>query len=438
MTPAAVGIVVENLPVPPDRRVWQEARALNDAGYHVSVISPKGLGFVRSYEILDGIEVYRYHNWESKGTLLGYIVEYGWALIAEFLLAIRIYSRTRFRILQACNPPDTIFLIALFFKLFGVRFILDYHDPNPELYALKFSPNGFLYWLVCFAERLSFKTANVVITTNSSGRDIAVSRGKVSPNCTFVVQTCPELNELRPECLQPELKEGRKYIVVYVGIMGPQDGVDLLLESIECFVNQHDHSDTLFILIGPGSELPRLQAISVARNLGASVKFTGPLYGDDLRAYLATADVGVAPDPSNALNDKLTMIKIFEYMSYGLPVVLFDLVEGRRTAGDAALYAKRNDPADFAAQITKLLDSDSLRRQLGLIGRMKIKERLNWEMERSILVKAYQVVLGREPAALLQRDLRTPHAPTSRGILPIAERTCPQLDYPNSGDQPIQ
>lgn len=396
---SAVCIIVENLPVPLDRRVWQEARALSDAGYHVSVISPKGPGFAGSYEILDGIEVYRHHHWESNGTVLGYVLEYGLGLIVETLLASLVYSRTRFRILQACNPPDTIFLIALFFKLFGVRFIFDFHDPNPELYAVKFPHNGFLYWLVCFAERWSFRTANVVIATNSSGREIAIGRGHVSPNRAFVVQTCPELNEVRPELRQPELREGRKYVVVYVGVMGPQDGVDLLLESIDCLVNEHNRRDTLFVLIGPGSELPRLKASSAARNLDSWVRFTGPLYGDDLRAYLATADVGVAPDPANALNDKLTMIKIFEYMAYGLPVVLYDLIEGRRSAGNAALYAKGNDPADFARQVSTMLDSESLRRHLGLIGRKKITERLNWGTEKSTLLTAYRTALLGEQAS---------------------------------------
>ena len=244
----------------------------------------------------------------------------------------------------------------------------------------------------------------MVIATNSSGREIAIGRGNVSPNRAFVVQTCPDLNDLRPDLLQPELREGRKYIVAYVGVMGPQDGVDLLLESIDCFVNKGGRRDTLFVLIGSGSELLRLKAIAVTRNLGASVKFTGPLYGDELRAYLATADVGVAPDPLNALNDKLTMIKIFEYMAYGLPVVLFDLAEGRRTAGDAALYAERNNPIDFAEQISQAVGFTTIASTARWDRQRKIKGRLNWEIEKSTLVKAYQTALRGESACLPQRE----------------------------------
>jgi len=391
--PVAVCIIVENLPVPLDRRVWQEARTLAQAGYQVSVICPKGPGFERSREQLDGVQIRRHRACEASGTLFGYLLEYSWALVAEFFLALRIYARTRFRILQACNPPDTIFLIALFFKLFGVRFIFDHHDLNPELYALRFPGRSFVYKLVCLAERLTFRTADVVLATNTSCRDIAMDRGRVLPDRIFVVRTCPDLNEFRPVPAKPELKRGRKYLVVYLGMMGPQDGLDLLVDSIDLFVKKRGCNDTLFILIGLGPELPRLKARVATSGLEEHVMFTGPLYGDQLSAYLATADVGVAPDPSNAFNDKLTMIKIFEYMAYGLPVVLYDLVEGRQSADGAALYATANDPAEFAEQITRLLDSESLQRKLGAIGEKRVRDTLNWSIEKSNLLRAYQTAL---------------------------------------------
>ena len=393
MSSVAVCIIVENLPVPADRRVWREAQALAKGGYRVSVVCPKGVGFEASRETLDGIEIYRHGAWESSGSVAGYLLEYGWALVAEFLLSLRIYARTRFRILQGCNPPDTIFLIALFFRLFGVRFIFDHHDPSPELYGLKFHRQSFIYRLVCLAEHLTFLTADLVIETSDSCREIAVGRGRVSPDRIFVVRTAPDLNEFRPQPAQPELKQERKYMVVYVGLMSPQDGLDLLMESIRHFVERENRRDTLFVLIGPGTELPRLKARVTANDLDPWVKFTGPLYGDKLHAYLATADVGVAPDPSNDFNDKLTMIKILEYMAYGLPVVLYDLTEGRRLACGAALYARGNDPIDFAEQLAKLLDSESLRRHVGAIGRKRIVERLNWGVEKVTLLEAYQVAL---------------------------------------------
>ncbi len=391
-TPCSVCIIVENLPVPVDRRVWQEARTLSAAGYRVSIICPKGSGFDLSRETLEGIDIYRHRVWEASGPL-GYLIEYGSALAVEFFLALRIYARTRFRVLQACNPPDTMFLIGLFFKLFGVRFIFDHHDLNPELFETKFHQKGFFYRLVCLAERLTFRTADVAIATNDSYRDIALTRGGISPERSFVVRSCPDLDNLRRQPSRPELKEGRNHLVVYLGVMGPQDGLDLLLESIRVLVKDENRGDTLFVLIGGGTELPSLKAAAHAMGLDEAVRFTGRLPDDEVGAYFATADLGVAPDPKNAMNDKSTMNKVLEYMAYGLPVVLYDLTEGRRSAEDAALYARDNNPIDFARQIAKLLDSEALRRELGQRGRQRIEERLNWSIEKQALLEAYRTAL---------------------------------------------
>jgi len=397
----AVCIIVENLPVPADRRVWQEAKALAEAGYLVSVICPKGRGYTCSRETLNGIEIYRHPTFNSSGAL-GHVVEYVWALAAEFLLAIRVYARTRFRVLQACNPPDNIFLIALFFKLFGVRFIFDHHDLVPELCRVRFARVPFLYRLVCLAERLTFWTADVTIATNESFREIASIRGRVPRDRSFIVQTCPDLAQLRFTA-RPELKEGLAHLVAYVGIMEAQDGVDLLLDSIEHLVTVEARRDTLFAVIGWGTQVPHLKLQAKERGIEPWVKFTGPLYGDDLWAYLATSDLAVAPDPINELNDKLSMIKIFEYMAFGLPVVLYDLVEGRRSAGDAALYAQNNEPADFARQIGKLLDSAELRQEMGAKGRARTIAGMNWDGEKAKLLAAYETALrlgsGLEEAA---------------------------------------
>lgn len=392
--PIAVCMIVENLPVPADRRVWQEARALSEAGYRVSIICPKGRGFERSQETLDGIEIYRHSMWEASGKA-AYLIEYGWALMAEFVLALRIYRRTSFRILQACNPPDTIFLVGFFFKLLGVRFVFDHHDPVPELYAARFLRKGFLYWLLRAAERLTFRTADVTISTSDSLREIALGRGGISPDRSFVVRGCPDLRDFPSRGPRPELREGRDHLVLYVGVMGPQDGVGLLLESIEYLVKKKGRRDTLFVLVGSGTEFPGLKVQAAARDLDEFVKFTGALYGEDLLAYFAIADIGVAPDPSNDLNDKLAMVKIFEYMAYALPVVIYDVTEGRRSAGDAAIYARPNDTIDFGDQIAELLDSPMSRRRLGEIGRNRIESGLNWEHQKQILLRAYQTVLGR-------------------------------------------
>jgi len=390
--PLAVCIIVENLPVPMDRRVWQEARALSEAGYRVAVICPKGSGFERSREMLGGIEIHRHRIWEASGPF-GYLFEYTWALVAESYLALKVYARTRFRVLHAANPPDTISLIGLFFKLFGVRFIFDHHDLNPELYEAKFGRQGIFYMIVRLAERLTFRTADVSIATNESYRQIALTRGSMKPERVFVVRSCPDLRDIHRRA-RLDLKQGRRFLVVYLGVMGPQDGLDLLLDSISIIAKQRNRTDTLFALIGAGSELHRIKALAAQKGLDSMIRFTGRIPDNELAAYLSTADVAVAPDPATPMNDKSTMNKILECMAYGLPVVLYDLTEGRRSAQDAALYARPNDPVHFAEQILKLLNSETLRRELGVRGRRRIEESLNWETEKKTLLQAYQTVLN--------------------------------------------
>ncbi len=371
-------ILVENLPLPFLRRTWQAACALHDAGYRVSVISPKGRGYEASYEKRDGIEIYRHRIYEGSG-VLGYVLEYSAALLAEFWLASKVFLRTRFRVLHIGNPPDFLFVLALFFRLFGVRFIYEFLDLNPELFLVKFGRRGLLYKLLCFLERRSFRSADVVLAANESYREIAIARGGLDPERVFVVLGTPAPERIRRQPPDLALKEGRAFLVVYLGVMGSQDGVDLLLSSIEHISREHARRDILFVLIGTGTELDRLKELSTQKGLDPHVRFTGWISDEQLAAYLSTADVGVAPDPSNPMNDKCTMNKVLEYMAYGCPVVLFDLPEGRRTAAGAALYARPNDPRDFAEQVLKLLDSESLRRELGATGRKRIEETLNWE-----------------------------------------------------------
>jgi glycosyltransferase involved in cell wall biosynthesis len=391
--PISVCLIVENLPVPFDRRVWQEACALRDAGYRVSVISPRRGEFQSSYECCEGIEIYRHSLWEASSPL-GYLVEYGWALTAEFWLAVKVYRRSRFRILHACNPPDTIFLIGRLFRPLGVRFIFDHHDLNPELYEAKFGKkSGLLYRLIRLAERMTYRAAAVAIAPNDSYREIAIERGSMPPDRVFVVRSSPDLSKIQQKLPQPELKSGKRFLVVYLGVMGPQEGLDLLLQSIVYFRKRRQSDDTRFVLMGAGSELPRLKRLAVEKGLGSLVHFTGRIPDEEVTAYLSTADVCVAPDPKSPMNDKSTMNKVLEYMAYGRPVVLFDLTEGRHAAADGALYARPNDPADFAEKIIQLLDSDALRQQLGEAGRQRIQEQLSWEVQKQELLRAYEKAL---------------------------------------------
>lgn len=397
MTPSSIGvcILIENLTVPIDRRVWQEALTLRDAGYRVSIVCPKGAGFEQSYQKLDSIEIYRYPIWEASGPL-GYLAEYTWALAAAGWLAMRAYGRTRFRILQACNPPDIFFLVGRVFKLAGARFIFDHHDLNPELYEAKFHRRDVFYRMLCLAERLTFRTATVSIATNHSYREIALARGGMAPERVFVVRSVPDLDKMRRVPPQAELKRGRPHLVVYLGVMGPQDGVDLLLRSIACIVKERQRRDITFALIGAGTETANLKRMATAMQLDEFVSFPGRLSNEAVAAYFSTADLGVAPDPATPMNDKSTMNKILEYMAFGLPAVLYDLTEGRRSAGDAGLYAPDGDTAGFADQVLKLIDSEELRRELGDRARRRIERSLNWDLEKQSLLAAYEAALKKD------------------------------------------
>jgi glycosyltransferase involved in cell wall biosynthesis len=390
----SVCIIVENLPVPLDRRVWAEARVLRDAGYLVSVISPKGrTAHTAGYEVLEDIKIYRHRSWEASGAL-GYFVEYGMSLISEFYLMLKVFARTRFRILQGCNPPDTIFLLALLLKPFGVRFIFDHHDLTPELLEAKFARRSpLLLALTRFFERCSFKAARVSIATNESFKEIAIARGGKRPERVFVVRNCPDLKRLPPLPDRSSRDTGRQLQVVYVGFMAQQDGLDLLLQSVEHLVKRENRRDVNFVLVGGGSVLPELRSFVSEKGLDSFVRFTGHVSHDQVVHYLSNADIGVAPDPKTAMNDNSTMIKILEYMAFALPIVLFDLKEGRRSAGSAALYAQPNDPIDFANQVTSLLNCRELRERLGACGRKRIEEHLNWDREKAVLLDAYSTAL---------------------------------------------
>lgn len=391
--PTGVLIIVENLPFPLVRRAMQEARALRDAGYRVSVISVKGAGCEKSYEVIEGIEVFRHRVWEASGPA-GYLLEYSLALASQFYLATKAYRRTHFRVVHTWNPPDIMFVIGWLFKRFcGARYIFDHLDLNPELYLAKFGRKDFFYRLVCRVERATFHTADVSLATNQSYRDIAIERGGMPPERVFIVRVSPEPEKMRRRESCPELKHGKKNLVVYLGVMGPQDGVDLWVEGINYIVNKKKRDDTFFTIIGSGTEVAHLKAMVAAKGLDDIVHFTGRVSAEDLARYLSTADVGVAPDPLNPMNDKSTMGKILEYMSFSVPVVLFELTEGRRSAGDAALYARPNDPIDFAEKVIQLLDSKPLRCELGAHGRKRIEEKINWRADRQALLAAYELAL---------------------------------------------
>ena len=384
-------ILVENLPSPFDRRVWQEATTLRSAGYGVSIICPTGKGYEKKFESIDGIDIHRYDLPNEAEGALGYLIEYSAALFWTFLLSLRI----RFDVIHACNPPDLFFLIGGFYKLFGKKFLFDHHDANPELYEAKFGRRGFLWKVMVWVEKLTFRTADVSIATNESYRRIALTRGGMDPDKVFVVRSGPSLERMKIQKSDERLKQGREFLVGYVGVMGKQEGIDLLLQSVAHLVKQRQ--DVHFALVGGGTSLEEMKAL--ARELGVAdyVTFTGRAPDAELLAVLNTADVCVNPDVANEMNDISTMNKIMEYMALGKPIVQFDLTEGRYSAQDASLYAKRNDPADFACKIIELVDDPARRERMGEYGRRRVLDTLEWRHEVPRLLAAYEALWRRSP-----------------------------------------
>ncbi|PYX27898.1 MAG: glycosyltransferase WbuB, partial [Acidobacteria bacterium] len=352
----AILIIVENLPVPLDRRVWQESCALRDAGYEVVVICPKMRGYTTGEETLEGIHIYRHWLSAEAGGLLGFLGEYMSALWGEMRLAWKAWRRHRFKIIHLCNPPDLLFLVALPYKwFFGTRVIYDVHDVWPEMYEAKFGKRRVLYWIVRAAERLTYACADVVLATNESVREIAMSRGKKPGERVFVVRTAPKLDAAayRPNAA---LKKNRPYLVGYVGVMGNADVVQFLIDAADYLVNKRGRKDVQFLLMGTGPEYPRLLERRDRLALKAYVDMPGRVSNEALFEGLSTMDLGVSCDPINTYNDHCTMNKVLEYMAVGKPQVMFDLKEGRASAGSAAAYVPENSPEKLAEAIAALLE----------------------------------------------------------------------------------
>lgn len=389
--PKRILVIVENLPSPFDRRVWQESTTLRDSGYQVSIICPTGKGYEKRFEVIDGIHIYR-HNLplEAEGAM-GYALEYSAALFWEFTLAFRVLFTRGFDAIHACNPPDLIFLVGGFFKIFfGKKFLFDHHDINPELYEAKFGRRDFFYKLMLLCERLTFNTAGVSIATNESYKKIAIERGGMNPSHVFVVRSGPKLDRLKIVPPVESLKRGRKFMVGYVGVMGKQEGIDYLLQAAAHIVQKMGRTDVHFGLVGGGTSLEEMKRYAIELGIADYVTFTGRVPDAELLAMLNTADVCVNPDVANEMNDKSTMNKIMEYMALGKPIVQFDLAEGRFSAQEASVYAKNNDAIDMAEKIVALLDAPVRRQQMSDFGRDRVRNELEWKYEVPNLLAAYE------------------------------------------------
>nr|MBS0021550.1 glycosyltransferase family 4 protein [Gammaproteobacteria bacterium] len=408
--PRRVLILVENLPSPFDRRVWQEATTLRSNGYAVSIICPTGKGCEAHYEVIDDIHIYRYDLPTEAAGAKSYFVEYSSALWHTFRLAWKVRRRHGFDVVHACNPPDLLFLIGGFFKLlFGTKFLFDHHDINPELYEAKFGRRDFWWKVMVWLERMTFRTADISIATNESYRRIAIERGRMPPERVFLVRSGPKLDRLRILPPVPELKQGREFLVGYVGVMGKQEGIDYLIKAVRHIVYGMGRTDIHFMLGGSGTSLDEMKQMAVDLGVADYVTFTGRVPDQEILEILNTADVCVNPDVANEMNDKSTMNKIMEYMALGKPIVQFDLTEGRFSAQEASLYARKNDEVDFAEKILELLADPDARARMGRYGRKRVEKELAWEYEAPKLLAAYEAVFDQSPGSRLQQKLSVGH-----------------------------
>lgn len=401
-------LVVENRPAPADARVWPEALSLRNAGYQVSIISPKGLAMHReSHTCIDGIHIYRYHLPSGRG-IAGYLIEYSVSLLMSFWLSLRVWVCHGFDAIHAANPPDMFFLLGLLYRPFGKKYIFDQHDVSPDLFQVLFARGDttgprnrlmhVLRWALLRCERWSYQVADLVIATNLSFRRLAIERGRCRADKIVVVRNGPDLRRFTRGRPEPELKMGRRHLLAYLGVMSVQDGVENALYALDNLVHRRGRQDVGLVLMGAGDALAGLQQLAHELALDEYVKFNGRTAKEDVVRYLTVADIGLVPDPQNGMNELCTMIKTMEYMAMEVPVVAFDLVETRYSAENAALYATPNSVEDFANKIAYLLDREELRRTMGAQGRKRVEDSLSWDHSKEQLVQAY-CALFNQPVA---------------------------------------
>jgi len=386
-------MLIENDSYPLDIRVLYEATTLTQAGYQVSVICQRD-GSEPWHQNVNGVFVYRYPAPPPGKSVLGYLLEYSYSFIVTFVLSLFVWARRGFDVIHAANPPDTAVFIALFFRIFGKRFVFDHHDLMPEMYLARTNHDhtSFVYKMLLWMERISFRYAHHVLATNQSYKNIAIQRGKIPEDRVTIVRNGPSVDRLNLVEPDHELKKRGKVIIGYIGIMGPQDGLDYLLRGLHQLVNVLGRKDFFCIIIGKGSALADLKNLAQELKLEDYIWFTGFIPEADMIRYLSTIDIGVDPDPANDFNDRCTMIKMMEYMTLSKPIVAFDLPEHRQTAQAAAIYATPNDELDFARKLMYLMDHPELRIEMGRIGRRRIENELAWSFQAKNLMSAYSAI----------------------------------------------
>jgi glycosyltransferase involved in cell wall biosynthesis len=395
-------IIVENSPAPQDTRVWKEATTLKRNGYEVTVLAPRAKKErQKGFEIFEGVHIYRHPRPRDHEGALGYLLEYGTAFLFEFFYAWWIFFRRGFDVIQGCNPPDNIVLVALPFKLFGVKYIFDHHDASLELYLSKFGRKDTWYRVLAALERWTYRFSDALMVTNGSYKELAIRRGGCDPRDVFIVRNGPDLGWFKARAPKPELKYGKRFLVGYVGFMSVQDSVDLLVQAADYLVKVRGRRDIHFTCIGAGPTVPALRQMVDQLGLSDTMNFTGFIPDGDLLDILSTADVCVNPDRPCEMNDISTMIKVMEYMALAKPIVQFDMKEGRVSAGESSLYADGSKGIiDFAEKILWLLDHPEERRRMGEFGKSRVENELAWEFSVPHFLGAYERALGARSGGL--------------------------------------
>jgi glycosyltransferase involved in cell wall biosynthesis len=390
-------IIVQNLPVPFDRRVWLECQALVGSGYDVTVVCPKGPNDP-PYEVIDGVTIHKYRPYSPGGSKIGFVAEYAYSFLATLRLVLRARRQGKFQVLQACNPPDIFWPIGMLLRrIDGCRFVFDHHDLCPELYQSRFpDAAGLPYKGLRFLERTTHRRADHVIATNDSYRRTAITRSGKATDDVTVVRTGPDPDRLKRGPVDESCRREHRFLVAYIGVMGPQDGVDLVVRAADEVINKLGRDDIGFTLIGSGDSYDEVVALRDELGLGDHVEFTGRVPDETVRRVMSTADVGLSPDPKNPLNDVSTMNKTMEYMAFELPVVAFDLQETRVSAGDAAVYVEPNDVEKYGRAIVELVDDEARRRWMGRFGRDRVERVLAWEHQQKAYLAVYDRLTGRD------------------------------------------
>lgn len=402
---------------PQDTRVKNESDALTAAGYAVTVVCMRKKGQAKS-EVLDSIQIYRLPRLElfqktpspnpgfvervvlKLKSVVGYFSEYVYFTSACFVMSLYIAFKHGFDAIHAHNPPDTLFAVALPWRLVGKKYVFDHHDLCPELYRSRYgAENDFLARILQFVEWCNLKLANVTIATNESYKQFHIERGGRKPETIFVVRNGPNKRRMQVAPPSPRLRAMGKTILVYIGSLNPQDGVDYLLRSLKHLRYDLKREDFYCVIMGSGDSLEDLRKMATELKLNDLVELPGFVSDKDLQENLAAADICMDPDPSSPLNDVSTWIKIMEYMACGKAIVSFDLKETRYSARDAALFVPPNDEMAFAQATAKVMDDAPLRERMGKFGRERVERDLQWSVVSQNLVAAYDSMkLRRVPA----------------------------------------